>query len=142
VAAVAAAGGVNHVQGGYYRHVAEFVMTEPAEFLESIKPVIRIGDSKAWVDALRLAIAFLKRYKMADTVATLRVEAPNAPKQTGYGRASEVDSAFGGLLDVATDLASFAFDDRVTTFAEELDSSVADADQDSQQKQESPKKKR
>jgi hypothetical protein len=104
--------------------------------------VIRIGDSKAWVDALRLAIAFLKRYKMTDTVATLRMEAPNAPKQTGYGRASEVDAAFGDVLDVATALASFTIDDRVTTFAEELDAYLAEADQYSPHKQGSPKKKR
>jgi hypothetical protein len=68
---------------------------------------------------------------MNEAVATLRAEAPDAPRSKRYARASEADAAPGDILAVSTDLAGLVFDDQVAAFAGKLDVSLAEAAQDS-----------
>jgi hypothetical protein len=125
VRAINAAGVVNILQLRYVKQVAEVLMADSSESLISLKPVIRIAISQAWTDALRLAIAFLKRYRLTQTLATVRTEYPEAPKTTGYGRVSEVDAAFADVLDTSDDLADLPFDEKVAAFTEELNENLA-----------------
>jgi hypothetical protein len=136
------AGAVNYVQSGYAKQVAELVMSDPSDACLPVRPVIRIGESTAWTDALRLAIAFLKRHKITQAISTIRTECPEAPKATGYARTAEVDAAFSRILETADDLSEFTFDDHVAAFTEELDAQLSDADQYSPPSQKQPLKKR
>jgi hypothetical protein len=115
-------------------------MSDPSDALESVRPVIRVDESKPWVDALRLAIAFLKRHKLTQAISTIRTECPEAPKSTGYSRTSEVDAAFALVLAKAEDLSEFTFDDHVALFTDDMEAQLSD--DDSPLRPKSPLKKR
>jgi hypothetical protein len=89
-----------------------------------MKLVIRNGDTKGSVDALGIVIAFLKRYEITETVAT-----------------DPLEDLVSSIPRCGHRLANCTFDDRVTTFAEELELTLAEADEPLPPKRSSPKKK-
>ena len=91
-------GGVNYVQAEYVSELCGAVVGSSSEKLFDLQPRIKDLSSDTYYKALCLSIAFLKRYKMTQTVDSLRKEFPQAPKSTGFARASEVDAFFEQLF--------------------------------------------
>ena len=116
VKAVTKAGGTNFIQSEYIKEVAKVAMGSDSPTLTSIHPNVRINETKGWKQALLLAVAFLKRHKMNQTIETMRTEWAETPKSTGYARASEVENTFSDLLALADDLKNVNFAERVEIF--------------------------
>jgi hypothetical protein len=117
---VTAAGGTNFVQSEWVKQVAGVVQADESGTFLSIRSNVQIGEAQVWQQALRLAMAFLKRYKMSQTLATVKIEYPECPKSTGFSRASEVEAAFRNLSLVVGELAELPFEERVAQFEHEI----------------------
>ena len=124
VKAVTKAGGTNFIQSEYIKEVAKVAIKSESATLTAVKPHVKVHSTKAWNQALLLAVAFLKRYKMNQTIETLRTEYPETPKSTGYSRASEVEGSFNDLLALADDLKNVKFRERVEIFEQDIEDQI------------------
>lgn len=121
VKAVERAGGTNFVQSEYIKEVAKVAIESESPTLTSVRPNVRIFNTEAWNKSLLIVLAFLKRYKMNQTVETVRLEYPMTPKSTGFSRASELEAAFSDLLALADDLRNVEFQERVALFEQDIE---------------------
>ena len=121
VKAVSQAGGTNFIQSEYIKEVAKVAIESDSPSLTEVHPNVRIFGTKAWNQAILIVLAFLKRYKMNQTVETIRMEHAMAPKSTGFSRASELDAAFSDLLALADDLRNVSFQERVSLFEQDIE---------------------
>lgn len=92
-------GGPNFIQASYIKEVCKQVLSSDSEKFDRLQRDVVEFDKESWMRALKLSLAFLRRYKMDATVSTIKHENPGTPKSTGYSRASEVDSEFEKLLE-------------------------------------------
>ena len=97
--AVKEVGGPNFIQASYMKQVCKLVLSSDSEKLDRLQPDVASFDKESWMTALKLAVAFLRRYKMDATISTIKLENPETPKSTGFSRASEVDGEFERLLN-------------------------------------------
>ena len=95
---VKAAGGHNFIQACYLKGLCRAVITCDTDKFDEIQPDVNESTDRAWIAATKLVMAFLRRYKMDTTLATLKMEHPGAPRSLGFARANDVDKAFEDLL--------------------------------------------
>ena len=115
--AVDKAGGSWHLQAMLLRDLADVISTEENEKLESLKRPPVIEDSEAWGEAICLCLAFLRRCRMKETIATMQLEVGNLPRDVGYSKGSEIDGVFKELL---RNKKKIPIEDRVHEFAKGL----------------------
>lgn len=85
--------------------------------LSSLEPQIKVEPKEdAWEEAICLVVAYLKRYKMKETVQTMRLEFTPTPNHTGYKKGSEVDEIFDTLFDIIDRDFDMTFEQRVENF--------------------------
>ena len=113
-------GGRNFIQAEYFQQLSRAVVGNELAALETMQPNIKITNSKAWIQAICLVNAFLKRHKMDLTLKTVKTEFTDNPKSTGYKTASMVDSTFHNLLKLSQDIADITFEERIREFTDEL----------------------
>lgn len=95
---VRAAGGHNYIQARYGKEVCRAVLTCDSDKFDFLLPDVNSSEDKAWTVALKLSMAFLRRYKMDTTLTTIRMEQPAVPRHSGFSKASDVDATFARLL--------------------------------------------
>ncbi|OHT13022.1 hypothetical protein TRFO_03430 [Tritrichomonas foetus] len=115
-ATVAEKGGVNYIQAEYVSQLCDAVIGSDNNLMHELQPRIKDLSPDVYYRALCLSLAFLKRYKMTQTVDALRKEFPDAPKSTGYSRASELDTAFEQLFTTSENSRELGFDKRARQF--------------------------
>jgi hypothetical protein len=118
--AVRVSGGSNFLQAEYTKEVALVAMENRRGLIEYLYPEANIMNSEAWTKAFMLAVGFLRRYKMNQTIATIRAEFRDTPRSSVYSRGSEIDQVFKGLLEVSRALKDFSFEERVARFEEKV----------------------
>lgn len=85
--------------------------------LSSLEPQIKVEPKEdAWEEAICLVVAYLKRYKMKETVQTMRLEFTPTPNHTGYKKGSEVDDIFESLFDLIDENLDETFEQKVEKF--------------------------
>ena len=124
--AVTKAGGGNYVQAKYIREVGNVAIESQSKTLAAYRTVPKVLENKAFTEAMMLVVAYLKRYKMNQTIEAMRAEYQKTPKTTGYSRASEVHGAFDSLLKIADHLENVRFEQRVRTLEDDIQDTLPD----------------
>lgn len=141
---IRAAGGFNYLQTQYHLEIAKIINSMKKEnenneeesasenqinpILENLLPQISIVEgNEAWKKALCLVVAFVKRYKMSSTLATMKIEYEQTPKTTGYAKSKEVDASFKSILDYAESAKEVKTKDRIKQFVQDVNQEFPDA---------------
>lgn len=124
--AVAKAGADNYIQAKYIREVGVVANESKSKTLAPYRTIPKVLENKAFTEAMMLVVAYLKRYKMNQTIEAMRTEYEKTPKTTGYSRASEVHAAFDDLLGIAEHLENVWFEQRVRTLEGEIQDTLPD----------------
>jgi len=113
-------GGINFLYAEYLRKFAEVAVGGQEPILSRLQPDIKINmDDPSWELGLRATLAFLKRYKMNETTATMRIEFPETPEKTGFAKRSNLDSFFDQIAETIEDVRKTPFQTQVDEFATE-----------------------
>lgn len=124
--AVTEAGGGNYIQAKYIREVGNVAVESQSKILAPYRTVPKVLENKAFTEALMLVVAYLKRYKMNQTIEAMRTEYQKTPKTTGYSRASEVHQAFDDLLGIAQHMENVWFEQRVRELEGDIQDTLPD----------------
>ena len=93
--AITKAGGQNYIQASYMRELCKAVLRSESETLDALQPDVIDSKEETWVKALKLSMAFLRRYKMDLTIATMRYEYRGCPRFRDH---VDVDKDFDSLI--------------------------------------------
>lgn len=118
--AIEAAGGFNFLQTKFLLETCRDIHESDYPNLVALKDKPRIQTSKAWHKALCIALAYLKRHKMTETVETLKIEYPDAPKATGFQRGTELDLAMTEVLKTSDRLFNKTFPLRIQEIEDQI----------------------
>lgn len=124
--AVTKAGAGNYIQAKYIREVGNVAAESKSTTLSVYRTTPKVLKNKAFSEALLLVVAYLKRYKMNQTIEAIRTEYMETPKTTGYARASEVQSAMDDLLEIARNLEDVQFEQRVRELEDDIQDTLPD----------------
>ena len=92
-------GGINHLYAKMIALAAERAKSSPNIKLSVLKQPVSIDTKdKSWVRSMNIAIAFLIRYDMDQTLAALKTEWPHIPQKTGFNNGYEWDEYVTELL--------------------------------------------
>ncbi|KAK8833963.1 hypothetical protein M9Y10_011637 [Tritrichomonas musculus] len=139
---IRAVGGFNYIQTQYQLELAKVIngienetdgnTDEANEYhinpiLQNLLPQISIVEgNEAWRKAFCLVVAFIKRYKMNSTLATMKIEYDKVPKTTGYARSKEVDASFKSILDYADSAKEVTIKDKIKQFVNDVNQEFPD----------------
>ncbi|EAY03158.1 hypothetical protein TVAG_345320 [Trichomonas vaginalis G3] len=115
-------GAANHLRAQFVKDISKIVINSSNPNLISIQPHVKPMDSAAWSRCLCFVVAYLRRYKMEQTLQAMKHECPILPKNTGFHRASDLEIFFGTIKKTAIVVADQSFDERVIEFKEKIDS--------------------
>lgn len=139
------AGGFNYIQTQYQLEIAKIINGANIEndennddenaseinihpILQNLLPQISIVEgNEAWKKAFCLVVAFIKRYKMSSTLATMKIEYDQVPKTTGYAKSKEVDASFKSILEYAESANEIKIKDRIKQFVQDVNQQFPDA---------------
>ncbi|EAX97813.1 hypothetical protein TVAG_411750 [Trichomonas vaginalis G3] len=114
-------GGNNLLYAEYLRMTADLAAESDATVFNHLEPDIKYTvNDKAFMEALKYCIAFLKSNKMVETLATMRTEYPELPNKTGYARRTEIERSWENMLETSHKLGQRKFEKTVKNFANEL----------------------
>lgn len=114
-------GGNNVLYAEYLRMTADLAAESDSTFLGHLDPEIRFTpNDKAYIEALKYVMAYLKSNKMKETLTTLKIEYPDIPTKTGYARRTEVDRTWENLLETSQKLGHRKFEKTVKLFSDEI----------------------
>ncbi|OHS92984.1 hypothetical protein TRFO_12176 [Tritrichomonas foetus] len=106
-----------NIQARLLHETCNEIQNSDSAALSSLQPQIRIERNvDAWEEAVCLVVAYLKRYRMKETVQTMRKEFAATPAHTGYKKGSEVDDIFDALFDIIERDMKKSFEERVDHF--------------------------
>lgn len=114
-------GAANHTRAVFAKDLAKISIDPENSKLIPIQPRVKSMDSVAWSRCLCFVVAYLRRYKMEQTLKTMKVECPILPKNTGFQRASDLETFFGTIKNTAIIMADQTFDERVIEFRAKMD---------------------
>ena len=115
--AVRSAGGTNNLQARYVREIGKQVNISDDPALDRVRSAVEIPDDPSWQKAFNFCIAYLRRYKMDQTVLSIKDEGAIVPRETGYNRASDVTKQFREFEKISANLGVLTFRDRVELLA-------------------------
>lgn len=127
--AVAEHGGLNYIQAKYVSQLCDIIANSqdlPPDTqgkLQDLQPKIKIelvNNEENYRRALCISIAFLKRYKMFETIEAVKKEFPQTPKATGFSKVSELDRAFDDLFQAADHSQDVSFNVRARDFKKKV----------------------
>lgn len=118
--AVEASGGINYLYAEYIRKVANRVVASEDTIVDRLQPNVHVNiREEAWRQAICVTLAYLKRFKMEESIATMRSEFPETPVKSGYSKRSDLEAFFSETADIISDMKRKNFDRRVKEFADE-----------------------
>lgn len=113
-------GGNNYLYAEYMRYVAETVLESDETFTDRFQPDIKCPlEQKAYEEAFKIVLGYLKLYKMRETIKVINAEFPDTPAKSGFSRRSELDSCFANLSDTMKTIRKKKFETTVAEFAEQ-----------------------
>ncbi|KAK8884366.1 hypothetical protein M9Y10_043476 [Tritrichomonas musculus] len=126
---VAEHGGLNYIQAKYVSQLCEVVVNNPelsedsANKLRDLQPKVKsnlLTENELYRRALCISVAFIKRYKMVQTLDAIKKEYAQTPKSTGFSKASELERTFEGLFQTARDSEQTPFNTKARAFEKKV----------------------
>lgn len=118
--AIEKAGGHNFLQAEFYRKFAERAIGNDEPILSRVQPDININmNNEAWRQAVCVTLAYLKRFKMEESIATLRTEFKDTPNKSGFSKKADLEEFFEDVANVIIDKKSQSLEKRVALFSDE-----------------------
>ena len=114
-------GAANHLRAQFTKNLAKIAIDPENPNLIPLQPRIKSMDSVAWSRCLCFVVAYLRRYKMQQTLLAMKAECPILPKNTGFQHASDLEIFFNTLKKTAIVIADQTFDERVIDFRDKMD---------------------
>lgn len=114
-------GAGNNIRAHFVKDIAKIVINSDNANLLPLQPRVKSMDSAAWSRCLCFVVAYLRRYKMEQTLQAMKHECPILPKNTGFQRASDLEIFFGTIKKTAIVVADQSFDERVIEFKEKYE---------------------
>ena len=119
-AAVQNSGGVNFLYAEYIHKVLQHVVNSDDTVVERFQPNVRVDmQQEAWRQAICVVLAYLKRFKMDESIQTMRTEFPDTPSKSGFAKKADLEMFFTDIADVISQVKSTSFERRVKLFADE-----------------------
>jgi hypothetical protein len=112
------AGAANNLRSKFLKEVSKSVIGD-FRFL-TIQPNVKHMDSVAWSRCLCFVVAYLRRYKMDNTLQTMKAECPILPKNTGFQRASDLELFLRTIKKTSIIVSDQTFDERVIDFKDKM----------------------
>ena len=110
-------GGHNILYAEYLKMTAKLASENDATVLDHLQPEINYTKKdKAFWDALKYCMAYLKSYKMRETLETMKIEYPDLPQKSGYSRRSELHRTWENLQSTIEQIVKRPFDEEVKIF--------------------------
>ena len=110
-------GATCNLQARFLHSLCDEIQKSDNSALSALQPQIRVErEDDSWEEAICLVVAYLKRYRMVETVRTMRKEYASTPSHTGYKKGSEVDDIFDALFDIIDRDMHVKFEERVDRF--------------------------
>ena len=89
----------NVINSRYIAGVGKIATSNNNPLFSHIQPKLsKNKNSVAWNQTLKVVLAFLKRYKMTETIGIIRYEDRDYPKETGFTHSKELENYFHMLL--------------------------------------------
>ncbi|EAX89621.1 hypothetical protein TVAG_257010 [Trichomonas vaginalis G3] len=135
--AVQSSGGINYLYAEYIRKVANRVVQSEDSVVDRLQPNVHVDiKEEAWRQAICVTLAYLKRFKMEESIATMRTEFPETPAKSGYSKRSDLEAFFSETADIISEVKRKNFDKRVKAFADEagLDAAMPSAKKEKRHK--------
>lgn len=126
---VAEHGGLNYIQAKYVSQLCEVVVNNPelseesANKLRDLQPKVKsdlLSENELYRRALCISVAFIKRYKMVQTLDAIKREYSQTPKSTGFSKASELERTFEELFQTARDSKETTFNSKALAFEKKV----------------------
>ena len=111
-------GGANDAQARYIHGIAQAVMMDDRNIFTPLKPRIVDHEEEQWVKSMCFCIAYLRKYRMEQTIQTIKAECQKLPKSTGFGKASELEMFWRKLLKASVRLGDKTFDEWIIEYKE------------------------
>lgn len=106
-----------NLQARLLHETCSIISEKDSGVLSSLQPQVKVEPKEsAWEEAICLVVAYLKRYKMRETIQTMRLEYSPTPNHTGYKKGSEVDEIFESLFDLIDENFDETFEQKVDKF--------------------------
>lgn len=116
----------NIIQSRFLKEIAKLVHNENDPKLYSLMSYPKQRDTLAWNKALCYCVAFLRRYKMEETLKTIRAEGGSIPKDTGFYKSSELEKFYKRLIITTYAIADKKFPQRLQEFNEDVRKAVVE----------------
>lgn len=111
-------GGHNLLYAEYLRLTADLAAESEATVFGHLQPEITYTKKNAaFMNALKFCMAYLKSYKMHETLETMKIEFPELPKKTGYSRRSELENSWSNLLNTIDQIKKMPIEEQVAAFS-------------------------
>ena len=111
-------GGHNLLYAEYLKMTARLASESDATVFDHLQPEINYTKKdKAFWDALKYCMAYLKSYKMKETLETMKIEYPDLPAKTGYARRSELQRTWDNLQTTVDQIMKRPFDEEIKAFS-------------------------
>ena len=111
-------GGHNILYAEYLRLTADLASESEATVFDHLQPEITYTKKDAaFMNALKYCMAYLKSYKMTETLETMKIEFPDLPKKTGYSRRSELENSWANLLNTIDQVKRIPIEVQVAEFS-------------------------
>ena len=118
--AVKSSGGVNFLYAEYIHKILERVVNSDDTVVDRLQPNVRVNiREEAWRQAICVTLAYLKRFKMEESIATMRTEFPETPAKSGFAKKADLELFFSDIAGVISEMKDMKFDRRVKLFADE-----------------------
>ena len=110
----------NIVQARFMKEIGRLVHHENNPKLASLMSSPKSRDTVAWQKAELFCIAYLRRYKMEETLRAIKSEGGAVPKETGFKKSSDLERFYKKLMITTNAIKDKTFKERVSEFNEEM----------------------
>ena len=112
----------NHLESLSLSFISKEVIRNKNKKLLPLKAYINIKSSPAWIDAFFLAMAFLSKYNMIQTIETIKTEFDDKeiPNDEGIYDPQLIQEYFQELFLISDNLKSQSFENKLDSFIEDL----------------------
>ena len=110
----------NIIQARFLKEIGKIVHTEKSPKLASLMSAPKERDSYAWKQGLSFCIAYLRRYRMEETIKAIRAEGGIIPKEIGFKKSSDLEKYFKRLMIIPLTLKDKTMQEKVTDFNNDI----------------------
>ena len=116
-------GGANFLNANYIHLFAESAIGAQDAILARLQPDVQVDmEDPAWRQAMCVALAFIKRYKLEETKETMKLEFPEEkglPTKTGFSKSKDLEAFFDKIARAIADMKQRSFERNVDLFVQE-----------------------